>query len=118
MAMAMSDETQPRATTLSICINFRAGETLPSCGARGSRELADALQAGIAERGLAIQFKRLHCMGKCHIGPTMRIWPGGPFVMGATEADAAEILDRLEAGDWDALAARFPLPEEDRNLEY
>ena len=113
----MSDEPARRSTTLSICINFRAGDTLPSCGARGSRELADALQAGIAKRGLPLELKRLHCMGKCHIGPTMRIWPGGPFVMGAQESDVPEILDRLEAREWDALAARFPLLEEDLNLE-
>ncbi len=113
----MSDDNRDKPLTLSICINFRAGDILPSCAARGSKELADALQAGIAERGLALELKRLHCMGKCHIGPTMRIWPGGPFVMGATESDGPEILDRLEACDWDALAEAFPLPEEDRNLE-
>lgn len=115
--MAMADENQTRTTTLSICVNYRAGDRLPSCGARGSKELADALQAGIAERGLALALKRLHCMGKCHIGPTMRIWPGGPFVMGAAISDVPEILDRLEAGEWDALAARFPLPKDDLNLE-
>ncbi len=113
----MSDEPQSRPTTLSICVNFRAGDRLPSCGARGSRELADALEAGIAERGLPLVLKRLHCMGKCHIGPTMRIWPGGPFIMGAQEPDVPEILDQLEERDWDALAARFPLPEDDLNLE-
>ena len=113
----MSDDPVPRPKTLSICINFRAGDLLPSCGARGSRELADAPQAGIAERGLPLKLKRLHCMGKCHIGPTMRIWPGGPFVMGAKESDVPEILDRIEAGVWDALAAAFPLLEEDSNIE-
>ena len=97
--MAMADEPARRPTMLSICINYRAGNILPSCGARGSWELADALQAGIAERGIALKFKRLHCMGKCHIGPTMRIWPGGPFVMGAKATDVPEFLDRLEAGE-------------------
>ncbi len=112
----MTSDDKP-ALTLNICVNFRAGDILPSCGARGSRELADALEAGIAERGLALEFKRLHCMGKCHIGPTMKVAPGGPFVMGAQASNARQVLDLIEAGDIDALADAFPLPEDELNLE-
>ncbi len=116
----MSSSRKPDADTqrtLNICINFRAGNLLPSCGAVGSRELADALEAGIAERGLPITFKRLHCMGKCHIGPTVKLSHGGPFIMGAKESDVSQILDWLEAEDFDALKAAFPLPKVDLNLE-
>ena len=103
--------------TLNICVNFRAGTILPSCGARGSRELADALEKGIAERNLPLTLKRLHCMGKCHIGPTMRLSPAGAFVMGAREEDVPRILDLIQAGDFAGLADAFPLPEQDRNVE-
>jgi len=103
--------------TLNICINFRAGDLLPSCGAVGSKELADALEAGIAERGLPLTFKRLHCMGKCHIGPTVKLSHGGPFIMGAKESDVPQILDLLEAEDFEALKAAFPLPKSSINLE-
>jgi len=111
-----ADDTAPQLT-INICVNFRAGNILPSCGARGSRELADALEKGLTERNLPFGFKRLHCMGKCHIGPTMRLVPGGAFIMGAQEADVPRILDLLEAGDLETLAAAFPLPEDDLNLE-
>ncbi len=116
----MSSQNQPdnaEQRTLNICINFRGGDMLPSCGKVGSRELADALEAGIAERGLALTFKRLHCMGKCHIGPTVKLSHGGPFVMGAQASDVPQILDWLEAEDFDALAAAFPLPKTELNLE-
>lgn len=103
--------------TLNICINFRAGKLLPSCGAVGSQELADALEAGIAERGLPLDFKRLHCMGKCHIGPTVKLSHGGPFIMGAKASDVPQILDWLEEENYEALKAAFPLPKVDLNLE-
>jgi (2Fe-2S) ferredoxin len=103
--------------TLNICINFRGGDLLPSCGAVGSKELADALEAGIAERGLPLIFKRLHCMGKCHIGPTVKLSHGGPFIMGAKESDVPQILDWLAAEDFEALKAAFPLPKTSINLE-
>lgn len=113
----MNDSEGTGRCKLNICVNFRAGNILPSCGARGSRELADVLEAGIAERGLPYDFNRLHCMGKCHIGPTMRISPGGSFIMGAQESDVPRILNMLQAGDLDGLANAYPLPEQDRNLD-
>ncbi len=114
----MSETSKPAYEhTLNICINFRAGDLLPSCGAEGSKELADALEAGIAARGIPLTFKRLHCMGKCHIGPTIKLSHGGPFIMGAKESDVPQILDWLEAGDFDALKTAFPLPKASINLE-
>lgn len=103
--------------TLNICVNFRAGKLLPSCGEVGSQELADALETGIAERGLKLDFKRLHCMGKCHIGPTVKLSHGGPFIMGAKVSDVPQILDWLEEENYEALKAAFPLPKVDLNLE-
>ncbi len=113
----MNDSDGTKRRKINICINFRAGNILPSCGARGGRELADALEAGIIERDLPYDFNRLHCMGKCHIGPTMRISPDGSFLMGAQEGDVPRILDLLQAEDLDGLAIAFPLPEQDRNIE-
>lgn len=113
----MSDSDEKTQRVLHICINYRAGDVLPSCGARGSKELADALEAGFKDRDIALGFRRLHCMGKCHIGPTMKISHGGPFIMGAQEGDAGRILDGLEAEDFDGLAVDFPLPAADKNIE-
>ena len=114
----MSDpKPSEKQRTLNICINFRAGNLIPSCGAVGSKELADALEAGIAERGLPLTLRRLHCMGKCHIGPTVKLSHDGPFVMGAMDTDVPKILDCLEAENWEALKEAFPLPKVDINLE-
>ncbi len=100
-------------TTLRICVNYRANEQLPSCAARGSRELLEALERGIEERGIPLKVDTVHCMGKCHLGPTMRLLPRGPYIMGASVDDVMEILDLLAKQDYDTLAKRFPLPAEE-----
>ena len=74
-----------------------------------------ALEAGIASRGLSWQIEKVHCMGKCHLGPTMRILPNGSFIMGAQEVDVPQILDLLEKGDLNGLANAFPLPLKNSN---
>jgi (2Fe-2S) ferredoxin len=113
---ALSDET-PQTTKpwLRACINFRAGNRLTSCGAKGGREMVDALESGIASRGLSWQIEKVHCMGKCHLGPTMRILPNGSFIMGAQEVDVPQILDLMEKGDLNGLALAFPLPLKNSN---
>ncbi|MBT5107485.1 MAG: (2Fe-2S) ferredoxin domain-containing protein [Rhodospirillaceae bacterium] len=107
----------PDIRAIHLCINWRAGNTLPSCGEKGAKELADALEAGLKARDLPYTFRRMHCMGKCHIGPTLKISHGGPFVMGAQEADAPRILDWLADKNFDALAEAFPLPKADKNID-
>lgn len=100
-------------TTLRICVNVRADARLPSCGARGSRALFTALKKGFEDRQIPLTLDTVHCMGKCHLGPTMQLLPKGPYIMGAQEEDVPEILDLLEAGDFATLADRFPLPKEE-----
>ena len=71
----------------------------------------------IAKRDLPITLKRLHCMGKCHIGPTVKLSHGGPFIMGAKDRDVSQNLDWLKAKDLEALKEAFPLPKVDINIE-
>jgi len=99
--------------TLRMCVNFRAGDKLPSCAARGSREMVAALSAGIEARGLPFEVELVHCMTKCHLGPTVRVLPEGPWIMGMQVADVPRALDLLEAGKVEELAAAFPLPTDD-----
>ena len=93
---------------LRLCVNWRANQMVDSCGARGARELADALAAGLAERGLDWTLERVHCQSFCHLGPTLRLLPDGRFVLGPQAEDVPRILDWLAAGDLDALVAWFP----------
>ena len=101
--------------TIRLCVNFRAGDMLPSCAARGSKELRDALETSLAERLPEMRLVPVHCLGRCHLGPTIRLSPRGPFLLGATADDADYIVDRLAAGDTEALTDAFPDPmAEDR----
>lgn len=104
------EKTRP-FTKIVICTNWRAGGILPSCGENGSKELAAAIEKGLRDRDLPLEFQELHCMGKCHLGPTMRLVPAGPFIMGAKEEDAPHILDLISEGKFDQLAEEFPLTE-------
>jgi len=85
-----------RPKCLLICVNrrFRADEA--SCAARSSVEMADAIESGVAARGIDIKVERSVCMGQCMKGPTLRLAPGGKFILGKSPADVAEILDELE----------------------
>lgn len=100
-------------TRLVLCVNLRTGDFLPSCGAKGSREIAKALETGLVERAIPLELEKLHCMGKCHIGPTMRLAPSGPFIMGIGVDDVPHVLDMLAARKFDELAGEFPLAEMD-----
>lgn len=85
-----------RPNTLLICINrrFRSGE--PSCAARGSLAIADALEQGVRERRIDIEVKRIVCLGQCTKGPTVKMAPG-EFVLGTTLEMVDGILEKLES---------------------
>ena len=92
-------------------MNYRANNLVDSCGARGSKELAAALKKAIEAQDLPITLETDHCMSKCHLGPTLRILPNGPYIMGCQESDVPEILETLKKGNITALAKQFPLLE-------
>ena len=92
-------------------MNYRANKLVDSCGARGSKELAAALIKAIEACELPITLETVHCMSKCHLGPTLRVLPNGPYIMGCQESDVAELLENLKKGNIVALAKRFPLLE-------
>lgn len=98
---------------IRLCTNLRAGDLLPSCGASGSKELARALRAEIEKRGNFANLETVHCLGKCHVGPTIKLLPGGPFLQRATAEDAPRLAELLEAEAYDDLVAAFPDPSAD-----
>jgi (2Fe-2S) ferredoxin len=98
---------------MRLCVNFRAGDILPSCGARGSKELAEALKAKMPDKLPDMELLTVHCLGRCHAGPTIRLSPKGPYLLGVQAADVDWLLDRLAAGDIDALVEAFPDPQGD-----
>jgi (2Fe-2S) ferredoxin len=86
----------PRPRTLLICVNRRFKSSEPSCAARGSLPIADAIENGIRERRIAIAVERIVCLGQCTKGPTLKLVPG-EFILGTTLEVVPEILDRLQA---------------------
>ena len=103
------DDREFRA--LRLCTNFRAGFTLPSCGARGAAEVLEEIERQWPSRDMPFVFETVHCMGKCHIGPTLRLVPAGPFLIGVASAeDVTRLLDLLEAGEIEKAAEVFPAP--------
>ncbi len=91
----MSDTKKP--TTLIVCVNRRFDPGRPSCAARGSFDIARALEKGIAERNIDIQVEQICCLGHCAKGPAMRLAPGGAFYHGTSLTDVPDILDDLAA---------------------
>lgn len=85
-----------RTLTFLICINRRFDSGKPSCAARGSLALAEAIETGVRERRIDIDVERIVCLGQCQHGPSMRFAPGGDFLLGVSMDQVADILDRLE----------------------
>jgi len=78
-----------------ICINKRLNtDRLPSCAARGSRELALKLEGLITAENLPVEIKRGPCMNNCLVGPNLKIQGGAMFNLNDDTSDAriAEIM--------------------------
>ena len=84
-----------RALKLMVCVNM-VGVNKPCCGKRGSVALAEAIERGVHDRGIALAVERIHCFNKCHFGPNMRIAPGGEFLHGVSLEGVPKVLDRLQ----------------------
>ena len=86
-----------RPKKLLICINRRFEGDKPSCAARGSLPIADAIERGIKERRIALDVERIVCLGQCMHGPSMRLAPGGRFFLGVAPSQVESLLSEFEA---------------------
>ncbi|MSO92742.1 MAG: (2Fe-2S) ferredoxin domain-containing protein [Rhodospirillales bacterium] len=86
-----------RPEKLLICINRRFGGDKPSCAARGSISIADAIEAGTKTRRIALDVERIVCLGQCLHEPSMRLAPGGRFFLGIQPSDVEALLAKFEA---------------------
>jgi predicted metal-binding protein len=77
--------------TVRVCINKRLNtDKLPSCGGRGSRGVADALERLILEERLPASVTRGPCMNNCLHGPTIKI-QGADFISLEGDVSAAQL---------------------------
>ena len=83
--------------TLTLCINVRKEDFVPSCGRRGSLEIREQLEAALRLRGLDIDFQTIACLGQCDKGPNARLAPANSWFHGITRDDVSEIIGVLEA---------------------
>lgn len=82
-------------TQILICVNRRFQGDEPSCAARGSVAIAEAIESGVLARRIDIEVERVLCFGHCHKGPTVKLAPRD-FVFGTTLDMVDGILDQLE----------------------
>jgi (2Fe-2S) ferredoxin len=95
---------------LLVCTNRRDPGGKPSCAARGSEALLDALKAGLkASPALSASawITKSGCLKHCSQGPAAVLWPEGLVLAGLRPEDAPRLLERC-LGRGDALPDRLP----------
>lgn len=56
-----------------VCTNYRANPNTPSCGARDSDRVFEAL----SRLNLGVPIEKSPCLGMCNEGPNVRLVPNG-----------------------------------------
>ncbi|MFC4159646.1 (2Fe-2S) ferredoxin domain-containing protein [Chitinimonas lacunae] len=80
--------------TVMVCVK-RRGKSHRSCGVCGEG-LAEALERLLAERGVAAQVMRSTCLGRCELGPNLRL-VGGRFFYGMSEEALPAVVEAVAA---------------------
>lgn len=116
--------TEKPLFVVRICINKRLNtDRLPSCGGRGSRGLADALERMILAERIPASLTRGPCMNNCLKGPNLKIQAADYFnldgdmsdgaierVMAAIRAEAARRKAGAAAPDGEPAGAEIEVP--------
>ena len=79
-----------------ICTNFRANPNNPSCAARGSKNVLEALQLALKQKNLPIKIEESPCLGFCDIGPNLRLMPNEEFFHGVSDSDLSAIIKSIK----------------------
>ena len=83
--------------TLTLCVNVRAEEFMPSCGRRGSLEIRAPLEAALRERGIEIDFQTIKCLGLCNKGPNARLAPSNSWFTAIGLSDIPKLVQLVES---------------------
>lgn len=84
-----------RPETIVVCVHHRANPDVPSCGARGATAIADQLERELEAQGLPLRLERFNCLGKCELGPNLKISPAGRFCHGVTLESIPQLLEQI-----------------------
>ena len=83
--------------TLTLCVNVRAEEFMPSCGRRGSLEIRERLEAALRERRVDVDFQTITCLGLCDKGPNARLAPSNSWFHAIGVGDVPSLVDVVES---------------------
>jgi len=83
--------------TLTLCVNLRAEEFMPSCGRRGSLEIRERLEAALLERRIDVDFQTIKCLGICNKGPNARLAPSNSWFTAIDLSDVGSLVDVVES---------------------
>jgi (2Fe-2S) ferredoxin len=83
--------------TLTLCVNVRAEEFVPSCGRRGSLEIRERLEAALRSRGIEVDFQTIKCLGLCNKGPNARLAPANSWFTAIALSDVPALVDVVES---------------------
>jgi (2Fe-2S) ferredoxin len=83
--------------TLTLCINERKEDFMPSCARRGSLEILGPLQAALGRRGLDVDFQTIACLGLCDKGPNARLAPSNSWFQAIGASDVPSLVDVVES---------------------
>jgi len=83
--------------TLTLCVNVRAEEFMPSCGRRGSLEIRERLEQELTSRGIEVDFQTIKCLGLCNKGPNARLAPSNSWFTAIGVEDVPRLVDVVES---------------------
>ncbi len=83
--------------SLTLCVNVRKEDFVPSCGRRGSLEIRGKLEAALRERGLDVEFQTIACLGLCDKGPNARLAPSNSWFHAIGVQDVPALMDVLQS---------------------
>ena len=83
--------------TLTLCVNVRNEDFVPSCGRRGSLEIRERLEAALRDRGIDIDFQTIKCLGLCDKGPNARLAPSNSWFHAIGVSDLTSLVEVLES---------------------
>jgi (2Fe-2S) ferredoxin len=83
--------------TLTLCVNVRNEEFMPSCGRRGSLEIRERLEAVLLERRVDVDFQTIKCLGLCNKGPNARLAPANSWFHAIDVSDVPALVDVVES---------------------
>ena len=79
--------------TLTLCVNVRAEEFMPSCGRRGSLEIRERLEVALRDRGIDVDLQTIKCLGLCAKGPNARLAPANSWFHAIGVGDVASLVE-------------------------